>query len=409
MPIDVRMSRADGDDPRPDDPSAPRPFQIDIPDETLERIRERVGAYRWDAMPEPMSSGDWRHGPPVSFMRDLCRYWIDGYDWRAQERLINAVPHYKAKIQGLDIHFVHERGSGIAPRPLLIAHGWPYSFHSYNHLVDRLAHPERHGGRLEDAFSVVIPSYPGYDVSERPTMPMGPRAIALLFDDLMDVLGYDRYVVHGGDWGAHVTSLLGLHRPERVAGIHSLGIALRDASAEQLTGKVASDASDEEKAFVASEMALWSGEGAYSQIQAAKPAKLAFAMADSPVGVAAWIAEAFHAWSDRRERPFDEIFTRDQLLTEIMLYLVTDAFATSIWIYGAKHDEEMTLPAGKRVEVPTGLTAFPDPVFPMPPRAVAEKSHNVVHYATMGAGGHFPFYEAPDALIDEIRTFARRL
>ena len=406
---DVRPHRAEGAAPPPEDASAPRPFQLDIPDKTLERIRQRVGAYRWDAMPESMSAGDWRHGPPVPFMRELCRYWNDDFDWRAQERVINAVPHYKAKVQGLDIHFVHERGSGPAPRPLLIAHGWPYSFHSYGHLVDRLAHPERHGGQVEDAFSVVIPSYPGYDFSERPEIPMGPRAIALLFDDLMGVLGYDRYVAHGGDWGAHVTSLLGLHRPGRLAGIHSLGIALRDASAEQLTGKVASDASEEEKAFVASEMAMWSGEGAYSRIQATKPAKLAFAMADSPVGVAAWIVEAFHAWSDRRERPFDEIFTRDQLLTEIMLYLVTDAFATSIWIYGAKRGEEMTLPMGKRVEVATGLSAFPDPVFPMPPRAVAEKSHNVVHYSTMGAGGHFPFYEAPDALIDEIRTFSRLL
>jgi pimeloyl-ACP methyl ester carboxylesterase len=409
MAIDVRPSGAEGTSPRPDDSSIPRPFQLEVSDETLERIRERVGVYRWDVMPEPLNAGNWRHGPPVSFMRELCLYWKDGYDWRAQERLINAVPHYKAKVQGLDIHFVHERGSGVAPRPLLIAHGWPYSFHSYGPLVERLAHPERHGGRLEDAFSVVIPSYPGYDFSERPTMPMGPCAIALLFDDLMDILGYDRYVVHGGDWGAHVTSLLGLHRPERVAGIHSLGIALRDASAEQLTGNVASSASNEEKSFVASEMTMWSGEGAYSQIHATKPAKLAFAMMDSPVGVAAWIVEAFHAWSDRRDRPFSEIFTRDQLLTEIMLYLVTDAFATSIWIYGAKHSEEMTIPAGRRVEVPTGLSSFPDPVFPMPPRAVAEKSHNVVHYSTMGAGGHFPFYEAPDALIEEIRTFSRLL
>ncbi len=409
MPIDVPPHRDQADAPRSDDASRPRPFRIDVPGATLDRLRERVAAYRWDIMPEPAGSRDWRDGPPVSFMRELCRYWHDGYDWRAQERLINAVPHYRAKLQGLDLHFVHEPGSGTAPRPLLIAHGWPYSFHSYGHLVDRLAHPERHGGRVEDAFSVVIPSYPGYDFSDRPATPIGPRAIALLFDELMDVLGYDRYVVHGGDWGAHVTSLLGLHRPARVAGIHSLGVALRDAGAEQLTGEVAADASDEEKAFVAAEMALWSREGAYSQIQATKPAKLAFAMADSPVGVAAWIVEAFHAWSDRRARRFEEIFTRDQLLTEIMLYLVTDAFATSIWIYGAKRGEEMTLPAGRRVEVPTGLSAFPDPVFPMPPRAVADKSHNVVRYATMDAGGHFPFYEAPDALIDEIRAFSRLL
>ena len=260
MPVDDRLNRAEEDAPRREASSVPQPFQIDVPDATLQRIRRRVGAYRWDAMPQPVGSADWRGGPPVSFMRALCRYWHDEYNWRAQERVINAVPHYKAQVRGLDIHFVHKRGSGATPRPLLLAHGWPYSFHSYSHLIDRLAHPERHGGRMEDAFSVVIPSYPGYDFSQRPTMPMGPREIALLFDDLMDILGYDRYVVHGGDWGAHVTSLLGFQRPQRVAGIHSLGIALRHASAEQLTGKVASDASDEEKAFVASEMATWSRE-----------------------------------------------------------------------------------------------------------------------------------------------------
>lgn len=365
--------------------------------------------FRKVALSEPEDASDWRHGPPVSYMQDLCRYWTDDYDWRAEEAVMNAVPHFMVALDGLDLHFVHERGSGDAPRPLLIAHGWPYSFQSYIHLIDRLAHPERHGGRVEDAFSVVIPSYPGYDFSSRPRMPMGPRAIALLFDKLMGLLGYDRYVVHGGDWGAHVTSLLGFYRPERVAGIHALGLALRDASAEQLTGKVAPNASEEEKAFVEREVAMWQAEGAYSAIQATKPAKLSFAMTDSPVGVAAWIVEAFHAWSDRRDRPFEQIFTCDQLLTEVMLYLVTDAFATSIWIYGGKRGEEMTLPAGRRVEVPTGLSAFPDPVFPMPPRAVAEKSHQVVYYSSLAQGGHFPFYEVPDVLVDELRAFARLL
>lgn len=389
--------------------SAPKAFRVAIPDKTLQWIRERVEAYRWDALSEPEDAADWRYGPPLSFMRELCRYWTNGYDWRAQEKAMNAVPHFMVTLDGPDLHFVHECGSGIAPRPLLIAHGWPYSFHSYTHLVDCLAHPERHGGRVEDAFSVVIPSYPGYDFSGRPLMPMGPRAVALLFDRLMELLGYDRYVVHGGDWGAHITSLLGLYRPERVVGIHALGIALRDASAEQLTGKVAPDASDEEKAFVEREVAMWRDQGAYSAIHATKPAKLSFAMVDSPVGIAVWIIEAFHAWSDRGERPFDQIFTRDQLLTEVMLYLVTDAFATSIWIYGGKRGEEMTLPAGQRVEVPTGLSAFPDPVFPMPPREVAEKSHFVVRYSTMTRGGHFPFYEVPEVLVEELRAFSRLL
>ncbi len=385
------------------------PFSIDVSPVRLEAIRERVRAFRWEAWSEPADANDWRYGPPVATMRRLCAYWVDHYDWRRHERAMNERQRFRTTLDDVAIHFTHEPGSGANPTPLLIAHGWPYSFHSYDGLIDQLAHPERHGGRVEDAFSVVVPSYPGYDFSDRPAQPMGPRAIAFVFDKLMARLGYDRYIVHGGDWGAHITSLLGLHRPDQVIGIHSTGLALRESGAEQLSGEVPSGASEEERVFITAEYAIWQGEGAYSQLQATKPAKLGYAMMDSPVGLAAWIVEAFHAWSDRRTRSFEELFTFDQLLTEVMLYLVTDAFPTSTWIYGAKRKEEMTLPPGRKVTVPTGLAAFPDPVFPMPPRTVAERSHNVVQYTEMPFGGHYPFYEAPDLLIDDLRRFRRRL
>ena len=236
---------------------------------------------------------------------------------------------------------------------------------------------------------------------------MGPGVIAFMFDELMDRLGYNRYLVHGGDWGAHITSLLGFHRPARVSGIHSTALALREAGAEQLTGETPPGADDETKTFITKESEIWEQEGAYSNLHATKPAKLGYAMLDSPVGVAAWIVEAFYAWSDHRRRSFEELFSFDRLLTEVMLYLVTDAFPSSTWIYGAKTHEEATLPRGRRVEVPTALAAFPDPVFPMPPRAMAEKSHNIVRYTTMPEGGHFPFYETPDLLIDDLRAFRR--
>lgn len=383
------------------------PFHIDVPDAKLAFIRERVRAYHWDAWSEPQDAESWQYGPPASFMRRLCDHWVERFDWREQERLMNASPHFATTIDDVNLHFIHERGSGVDPAPLLIAHGWPYSFHSYSVLVDQLAHPERHGGRIEDAFDVIVPSYPGYDFSSRPPAPMGPRAVAFMFDSLMQRLGYDRYLVHGGDWGAHITSLLGLHRPARVAGIHSTALALREAGAEQLTGAVPPGASDEAKTFIAAEYAIWRQEGAYSELHTTKPAKLGYAMLDSPVGVAAWIVEAFHAWSDRRDRSFEELFSFDQLLTEVMLYLVTDSFPTSTWIYGGKKTEEATLPPSRRVEVPTALAAFPDPVFPMPPRAMAERSHNVVRYTIMANGGHFPFYEAPDLLVNDLRAFRR--
>ena len=351
-----------------------RSLRIDVPDATLASIRERVRTFRWEALGEPPDADSWVYGPPLSFMRALCEYWVERFDWREQERSMNALPHFAMTIDDVGLHFVHEIGSGASPAPLLIAHGWPYSFHSYSGLVGRLAHPERHGGRVEDAFSVIVPSFPGYDFSSRPRSPMGPRAIAFMLDELMERLGYDRYLVHGGDWGAHITSLLGYHRSARIAGIHATALALREAGAAQLTGETPAGADDEEKAFVAAEHAIWQREGAYSSLHATKPAKLGYAMLDSPVGVAAWIVEAFHAWSDRRTRSFEDLFSFDQLLTEVMLYLVTDAFPSSTWIYGAKRHEETTLPAGKRVEVPTALAAFRDPVFPMPSRAMAEKS-----------------------------------
>jgi len=391
------------------DASAVRSFEIKVADNVLNTILERVRAFRWDAWNEPFDAADWRYGPPASFMRSLCTYWTNNYDWRLHERSMNALPHFMTTLDEMNIHFVHEQGSGENPVPLLIAHGWPYSWHSYDRLVGKLAHPEQHGGKIDDAFSVVIPSYPDYDFSDRPKHPLGPLAIALVFDKLMLKLGYDRYVVHGGDWGAHVTSLLGFHRPEHVLGIHSTALCLREAGAEQLSGETRAGASTQEKSFAADEYAIWRQEGAYSQLHATKPAKLGYAMMDSPVGVAAWIVEAFHAWSDRSEKPFDELFSFDQLLTEIMLYLVTDSFPTSTWIYGAKQFEEKTLPFGSRIEVPTALAAFRDPVFPMPPREVAERSHNIVQYSEMPRGGHFPFYEAPDLLIEDLRRFRRIL
>ncbi len=396
---------------KPDSSKTPaiRSFKIDVAESRLEMIQDRVRAFRWDAWSEPADADDWRYGPPATFMRGLCEHWVERYDWRRHEHAMNARPHFITTIDDADVHFIHEKGSGTNPAPLLIAHGWPYSFHSYAGLIDRLAHPERYGASVEEAFSVVVPSYPGYDFSSRPSQPMGPRAIAFLFDKLMARLEYNRYIAHGGDWGAHITSLLGFHLPHRVFGIHSTALAIREAGAEQLSGEVPSDATEEQRAFVASECAIRRQEGAYSQLHATKPVKLGYAMMDSPVGTAAWIVEAFHAWSDRRERTFDELFTPDQLLTEVMLYLVTDAFPTSTWIYGAKRQEEMTLSPGRRVTVPTGLAAFPDPVFPMPPRQIAQRSHDVVQYTEMAFGGHFPFYEAPDLLINDLRKFRKRV
>lgn len=386
----------------------PTPFWVAVEQGKLDAIVRRVREFPWGAFTVPPGADEWRYGPSPAFMRELCAHWIERYDWRGQEAAINAVPQFTTQVSGASLHFVHERGSGPSPRPLLIVPGWPYSFHSYSNTVERLAHPERFGGRVEDAFSVVIPSIPGFGFSGRPAAPMGPRRVAELFDNLMvGTLGYERYMAHGGDWGAPIVDFLGFSRPEHITGVHLTMVLVRADGAPALSGKMAPGASEAEQAFAGAEIAVWVKEGAYAQLAATKPLSPAYAMADSPVGIAAWIVEAFHAWSDRREQPFEALFSHDQLLTEVMLYLVSGSFGTSTWIDAADEQEQFyTVPLGKRIEVPVGIAAFPDPVFLPVPREIAEKSHNVVHYTVMPRGGHFPFYEVPELLVDDLRKFA---
>lgn len=223
-------------------------------------------------------------------------------------------------------------------------------------------------------------------------------------------LGLPGYIVHGGDWGGYMASLAGLDHAASVRGVHTTYVALRTADAPLQGGGVPTDASVAEKAYAAHEKALHAAEGAYGEVQSTRPLALAPAMLDSPVGVAAWMVDKFHAWSDRRTTAFDVLFPFDRLLTEIMLYLVSDTVETATWIYSASRAEGLvTLPPGRRVEVPTAVAAFPDPAFPVPPRELVARSHDVIRYTPMARGGHFPFYEAPDLLIDDLRAFARTL
>jgi microsomal epoxide hydrolase len=387
------------------------PFTIKIPDATLTRIQDRVAAFRWEAFAEPDDADDWRYGPPRAFMRSLCEHWLTHYDWRASERNMNTLPHFTTVVDSQTLHLVLERGSGPSPQPLLLLHGWPYSFHSFSALVAQLAHPERFGGHEREAFTVIVPSLPGYGFSPPPAFPTGPRWIANLLDQIMvTMLGFDQYLVHGGDWGSATACMLGLHHAGHVAGLHLNMSSVRHHGAPPRSNRCPDDASEEERAFAALEHSLWQKESAYARIQATRPLKLAYAMADSPVGIAAWIAEAFHAWADLRHRSFEDAIPRDALLDEIMLYLVTDTANPSSWIYVAEGIENyQSLPEGRRIEAPTAFAAYPDPVFPMPPRAVLERAHRVVRHTVMPQGGHFPFYEDPAGLLGDLRQFASDL
>ncbi len=301
-----------------------RPFAVDVPDATINKILDRVRFYEW---PEEPEGGGWAYGTSLGYMKALAAYWVDGFDWRAEEAKLNQLSHFLAEVGDLTLHFVWERGSGPDPMPLILSHGWPSSFFEFAHVVEPLAHPERFGGSTEDAFDVVVPSLPGYAFSSKPKKPLGPRTIAGHFDALMTkVLGYDRYVAQGGDWGSAVSAWLGFEHAAACRGVHLNMVGTRGADTVLET--------EEEKRWDAERRRRFKQEGAYFLVQSTKPQSLSYAMTDSPVGVAAWIVEKFAAWSDLPETSASEPdlefrHNKDQLLTNIMIYLVTRSFGTA--------------------------------------------------------------------------------
>jgi pimeloyl-ACP methyl ester carboxylesterase len=379
------------------------PFKINIPQATLDAIRAKVRAYEWHEMPRGAGlEGSWAYGANLDFMKALCAYWVDGYDWRKWEAALNAFPQFTAKVEDIDLHFYRENGSGPAPKPLILSHGWPGSVFEFLHIIDKLAHPEKHGGDAKDAFTVIVPSLPGYGFSGKPTRPIGPRTTARLFDGLMtDVLKLPDYIAQGGDWGSAITAHMGFEgKGCRAIHINMMGWGPPGFGPE----------TEEEKAHAAKAGALFQAEGAYFLEQTTKPQTLSYGMMDSPVGVAGWIVEKFHGWSDIRNG-FETVYTKDQLLTNVMIYLVTRSFNTATWMYRGRAEEAFMnpLPQKARIECPAGIAAFPVDLIPFPPRSQVERSINVTHWTDFAEGGHFAALERPDDLVGDIRKFARTL
>jgi len=330
-------------------------------------------------------------------------YWRDRFDWRAQEAALNRLPHFQVPIADLDLHFIHAPGVGPNPLPLLISHGWPGSIWEFHRILPLLTDPGRHGGDPRDAFTVVAPSLPGYGFSYRPNQPRQDIAqIADTFATLMaDVLGHPRFAAHGGDWGSYVTARLGAAYPERLVGIHLTLMPLRPtfAAPEHPT--------DEERRFL-DEVRRWQREEqGYHMIQGTRPQTLAYALTDSPVGLAAWIVEKFRAWSDC-DGDVERRFSKDDLLTNVMLYWVTGAISSSFWPYYAIRHHPWPLPEDRRIDVPTGFASFPKEIR-HPPRRVVEQAFNLRRWTEMPAGGHFAALEEPEALAAELRAFFRDL
>ena len=376
------------------------PFKIDVPEKTLALIRDRVAGYPWHEMPD---DGGWSYGTNLDYMKELCTYWVEEFDWRKQEAALNRFSHFKTPVDGIDMHFILEKGSGPNPMPLLISHGWPGSVAEFNEIIEPLAHPERFGGDIKDAFDVVAPSLPGFGFSGRPPRPYGPRKMADVLAALMtNTLGYDAYLAQGGDWGGAISSWLGFDHAPTCRAIHINILTMRHPDGPQ--GEA--ETRWAEKFDRDQEM-----ENGYRTQQATRPQTLSYAMMDSPVGIAAWIIEKFYSWSDLPDGHIESAHSKDELLTNIMIYIVTRTFNSASWIYYGRREEggRILSPEGRRVEVPTACALFPAEMLAWPPRSYVERIYNVQHWTEMPHGGHFGAMEAPEPFIADVRAFARTL
>jgi pimeloyl-ACP methyl ester carboxylesterase len=377
----------------------PEPFSIQVPDEVLDDLRKRLARTRWS---DPLPYPGWETGVDVRYLRQLTDYWAASFDWRAQERRLNGLPQFTAEVDGLRVHFVHLRGRGPRPFPLILSHGWPSSFVELLKIAPLLVDPAAHGADEADSFDVVIPSLPGYGFSGPPDGPgrCTARSTASVWRRLMtDCLGYERFGAQGQDLGAGVTIRLGADHSDVVAGIHTPGVITFPPQDQPLT--------EEGKAFLEARERWRSTEGAYAMEQATKPQTLACGLNDSPVGLAAWIVEKFRAWSDCGG-DVEQRFSKDELLTNATIYWVTGTIGSSFLFYYESQRDPAAW-TGLRVEVPVGVALFPREVPFTGPREWAEPVYNIRRWTEMPRGGHFPAAEEPELLAAELREFFRPL
>jgi pimeloyl-ACP methyl ester carboxylesterase len=371
-------------------------FRIAVAEPVLADLRQRLERTRW---PDEVEGAGWDYGANLGYLRELVEYWRTSFDWRAQERRLNGLPQFRARVDGLGLHFVHERGKGPRPLPLILSHGWPSTFVQMERLIPLLADPAAHGADPEDAFDVVVPSLPGCGFSDRPTRRgMTKTRIASLWAKLMtETLGYQRFGAHGGDIGAGVTAWLAFDHPGRVVGIHVADVV------RPWLGPGSAPLTPAEQAFVDEERRWMEAEGAYDHIQATKPQTLAYGLTDSPAGLAAWIVEKFRSWSDCGG-DVERRFTKDELLTNLTIYWVTNTINSANRLYFERDRDPRPLGRDDRVAVPTAVTIFPADI-DHPPREWAERVYDVVRWTEMPRGGHFAALEAPELLIDDVRAF----
>jgi microsomal epoxide hydrolase len=369
------------------------PFTIHAPQARLDYILDRIRSAEWPDVPEGEA---WRYGTSLAAMKDLAQYLVTDYDWRAREAAMNRFPHFKARVEDYDIHFIHVIGSGTNPTPIVVTHGWPGSFVEFLKVIDRLAHPEQYGGDPEDGFTVIAPSIPGFGFSSKPRRPINSRDVARLWDTLMtDTLGYGSYIAQGGDYGAMISTWLGAEG-KGCAAIHL----------NFLLGVGAPLATDEDKAAMARWGEIYMAEGGYIHIQSTKPLTLSYAMTDSPLGVMAWIFEKMKTWSDIANDDPWSVYARDEVLDNIMIYLVTNTFATASWMYAGAMNEPPVPP--EPIAKPTAIAHFPHELV-FWPKTYAERQFRLVRWTDMPEGGHFAALEKPKLFADDVLAFGNML
>ena len=385
--------------------SAPiTPFEIAIPASAIDDLKARLGNTR---LPDQIANTSWEYGTDLAYLSELIEYWRADFDWREQESQLNQFDQFKTEIDGLEMHFIHQRSENADAIPLLIVHGWPGSISEFIGIIDPLTDPVAHGGELSDSFHVIAPSLPGFGFSGIPTEPgYSPEKIAHILAALMERIGYGQYAIAGGDWGAIINRHLANNYPERLIGLHSNMVLAGAPSDPEQRARV----TEAEQVARTARGAYMQNETAYQQIQGSKPQSLGYGLNDSPAGLAAWIVEKFHGWTDMPQGAdgyLDDYFTKDQILTNIAIYWFTGTITSSTRIYFENSKTPVAKPIGY-IDVPTGAAIFPAEIF-ITPRAWAEAAYDLRHWRVMSEGGHFAALEQPELYLNDLREFFRLL
>ena len=375
-----------------------KPFKLNIPDKALQEIYTKVKNYPWHEMPD---DGGWKYGSNLEYMKEISSYWIKDFDWRKHEAEINKFSNFTTVVDDIEMHFIHEKGSGSNPTPLLLMHGWPGSVVEFLHIIEKLAHPEKFGGKIEDAFDVIAPSLPGFGFSGRPSKPIGPRKMANTLNKLMtENLGYKNYLAQGGDWGATIANWIGYDHSKSCKAIHINCLTMRHADGPQ-----SKQEEEWQKRFDKDQIM----QDGYRTQQATKPQTLSYGMMDSPVGIAAWIIEKMYSWSDLKDGDIESAYSKDTLLANIMVYIVTKTFNTASWIYyGRREEGGRFFPKDfKKIKIPTAAAIFPAEMSEWPPRSYVDRMFNITQWTEMPRGGHFAALEEPELLVNDLVKFSR--